>query len=327
MKYANEKTVNAIYTKTSFNDENIFIEAMPEMLTKEEFFKNIEKFPAYVENIKEMNPQQRRSLLSNIYKCFYPMEYMYYIYDTLYRAIIENYSSKSTIDSIRQINALYHGRENDIEYTTQSYSGAILGVPGIGKTSTIKRSLSVMPQVIIHTNYKGQPLFEKQITFLIIECPSDCSVRTLATSILIAIDKAIGSEYSSGIAGNSRESVIGRLIERVKIACLKHHVGVIIIDEIQNAVATASKTKQIKPLIKFLVELTNEACVSTCFCGTLLAEELFQTQEHLKRRTRGMRLLPLRPDITYINFLNKIWTYQVTLKKTTLNEKIANIKN
>lgn len=325
MKYEKEKTVNAIYTKNHFQNENIFIEAMPKMLSKDEFFKSIENFPGYIENINSNSPEERRSVLINIYKCFYPMDYMYYIYDVLYRAIIENYSSKSTIESIRQINALHQGRENELEYTTHSYSGAILGVPGIGKTSTIKRSLSVMPQVIVHTNYNGQKLYEKQILYLVVECPSDCSVKTLATSILVAIDKAISSEYSYDIVRNSKESVIGRLIERVKIACLRHHVGVIIIDEIQNAVATATKTKQIKPLIKFLVELTNEACVSTCFCGTLLAEELFQTQEHLKRRTRGLRLLPLKPDITYRDFLTKIWKYQTTLKKTPLTDKLANL--
>ena len=322
MKYENENMVAAIYTEGEYN--NLFIEAMPEMLTPEQFFEKIQSKPERIEKIHTKSREERRRLVMNIYRCFYPMDYMYHIYDLLYRAIITNYLSKSTKEVIRQINAIHDGRSDNLEYTTHSYSGAILGAPGIGKTSTIKRSLSTIPQVIIHSNYKGQKIYEKQITYLIVECPSDCSVKTLAISILAAIDNAIESEYAYALPRSIKEHTTGRLVERVKIACLRHHIGVILIDEIQNAVATASKTKQINPLIKFLVGLTNEACVSVCFCGTLQAEELFNLQEHLKRRTRGFRILPLKADITYRRFLSEIWKYQVTLKKSELNDVIAN---
>lgn len=105
---------------------------------------------------------------------------------------------------------------------------------------------------------------------------------------------------------------------------MNHHVGVIVIDEIQNAVTTAQKNKQIKPLIKFLVELTNDTSTSLCFIGTLAAEELFMSEDHLKRRTRGLRLLPMKPDAIYRNFLDILWAYQLTLNKTELTTKIAN---
>lgn len=49
------------------------------------------------------------------------------------------------------------------------------------------------------------------------------------------------------------------------------------------------KNRQVKPLIKFLVELTNDTSTAVYFVGTPLAEELFVAQEHLKRRTRGIR--------------------------------------
>lgn len=106
--------------------------------------------------------------------------------------------------------------------------------------------------------------------------------------------------------------------------CLTHHVGLILIDEIQNAVTTAQKNKQIKPLIKFLVELTNDTCTSAFFVGTPIAEELFSSQEHLKRRTRGMRLLPFKPDGAYRAFLQAIWPYQLTPTTAPLSEQLAN---
>jgi len=105
---------------------------------------------------------------------------------------------------------------------------------------------------------------------------------------------------------------------------MTHHVGLILVDEIQNAIMTARQNRQIKPLIKFLVELTNDTCTGVYFVGTPLAEELFISQDHLKRRTRGVRLLPLKPDGTYRTFLEYIWPYQFAMKPAKLTDGLAN---
>ena len=84
------------------------------------------------------------------------MPYQYAIYDTLYRAIATTYRTADVVESTRAINAYYCGR--DTNYATQADSGSILGVPGCGKTATIRRCLSTMPQVIDHVEYQGQPL-------------------------------------------------------------------------------------------------------------------------------------------------------------------------
>lgn len=196
-----------------------------------------------------------------------------------------------------------------------------MGVPGIGKTSTIQRCLSTMPQVIIHTKYQDKQFYTKQINYLVVECPSDCSVKTLAFNILSAIDRAIGSEYFTQ-AGSLKSISSSALTTRLKIICMNHHIGLIVIDEIQNAIQTAARNKQTRPLIKFLVELTNETSTGICFCGTLEAEELFMKQEHLKRRTRGLRLLPMKFDMTYRKFISSLWEYQATLQKAELTEKL-----
>ena len=183
--------------------------------------------------------------------------------------------------------------------------------------------MNLIPQVIVHTKYKDRPNYTKQINYLRVECPSDCSVKTLAFGIVASIDKAIGSEYFNQMTLQKSLSA-SSITTKLKIICMNHHVGVIVIDEIQNAVTTAQKNKQIKPLIKFLVELTNDTSTSLCFIGTLAAEELFMSEDHLKRRTRGLRLLPMKPDAIYRNFLDILWAYQLTLNKTELTTKIAN---
>lgn len=323
MKYKTEHTytVAAEYGKEQGNP---FLEALPELLGKTEFVERMKSEIHFPYDIKEKSPQERRNYLTELTTWFQPMDYMYNLYDMLYRAMSTTYQTKTVVESVKQLNEIYMdfrtGRERTLNYSTQAYSGAVLGVPGIGKTSTIQRCLSTMPQVIIHTKYQDKQFYTKQINYLMVECPSDCSVKTLAFNILSAIDRAIGSEYFTQAANQSIAA--SAISTKLKIICMNHHIGLIVIDEIQNAIQTATRNKQTRPLIKFLVELTNETSTGICFCGTLEAEELFLKQEHLKRRTRGLRLLPLKYDMTYRKFITTLFEYQATLQKAELTEKL-----
>ena len=324
MKYRDSHT-NTVAAEYDKEQGNPFLEALPGLMGKAEFMERMSSEIRFPYDLNKKTSQERRTYLMELSTWFQPMNYMYSLYDMLYRAMATTYQTKTVVESVRQLNEVYMdfrtGRERTLNYSTQAYSGAVLGVPGIGKTSTIQRCLSTMPQVIIHTKYKEQQFYTKQINYLIVECPSDCSVKTLAFNILSAIDRAIGSEYFTQ-AGSLKSISSSALTTRLKIICMNHHIGLIVIDEIQNAIQTATRNKQIRPLIKFLVELTNETSTGICFCGTLEAEELFLKQEHLKRRTRGLRLLPLKYDMTYRKFITTLFEYQATLQKAELTEKL-----
>lgn len=319
MKYTESTYVRAIYNEN--NKLNPFLSAMPDILPRDIFFSKLCSTPTICTNIHEIDGEKRRQMLAEINNIFLPMDYMYTIYDLLYRAIISTYNSKNIIDIIRKICQLKNGE--NLKYTTQAISGSILGVPGVGKTSTIKRCLSLLPQVIEHVEFNDSIFYKKQILYLHIECPSDCSIKTLAYNIISAVDRAIGSEYFSVISRQSKISA-SALATQVKIICLNHVIGLIVVDEIQNTIRTAEKNHQIKPLIKFLVELLNDTCTSVYFVGTMEADEVFQQYDHLKRRTRGIRLLPMRPDATYRNFLSEFWRYQLVLNKSQLTDKTSN---
>ena len=316
----NESVCGAVYDNAPA--DNPFLAALPEMLPRDEFLAAIRSTPGLPRSLPQMSPEERRQSLPLLASLFVPLDYMYAVYDQLYRAIRETYTTRTTMEEIRQINALFCGKEN-ISYATQAASGSVLGVPGIGKTSTIRRALETMPQVIEHTDYMGQPFYCKQVLYLRIECPSDCSVKTLALNLLSALDRAIGSDYLHQLI-SFRSIAASAMATQVKILCMTHHVGLLLVDEIQNAVETAQRNRQIKPLLKFLVEITNDTATAVYFVGTPVAEQLFVSQEHLKRRTRGIRLLPLKPDGTYRRFLEQLWPYQFTPQQTPLTEKMAN---
>lgn len=317
-KYSPGHTVGAVYDG---NSGNPYLEAMPDMLSPEQFARSIASYPPIPHDLAEMSPEERRGLLPSLASIYVPMPYQYAIYDTLYRAIATTYRTTDVVESTRAINAYYCGRATN--YATQADSGSILGVPGCGKTATVHRCLSTMPQVIEHMEYQGQPLFCKQILWLHVECPSDCSVKTLGFGIMAALDRAIGSKYLQSTQG-LRSASASAIAVQTKILLTNHHVGLLVVDEIQNAVLTARKNRQEKPLLRFLVELTNETMTSIYFVGTPVAEELFVIQEHLKRRTRGIRLAPFKPDGAYLDFVRKIWPYQYTAQMAELTTSIGN---
>lgn len=317
-KYSTSQRVAAVYDPAQ--EGNPFLAAMPKMLAHSAFMAAVRSLPPLPAGLGAMMPEERRQHLPMLSSLFIPMDYTYVLYDQLFRALSSTYSTRTMLEEIQRTNALFRGSPI---YATQPATGSILGVPGVGKSSTIRRSLSLLPQVIEHEKYQGKPFFCKQILYLIVECPSDCSVKTLGLNIAVAIDKAIGSSYAKQLT-TLRSAAASAIATQVKVLCLTHHVGLILIDEIQNAVTTAQKNKQIKPLIKFLVELTNDTCTSAFFVGTPIAEELFSSQEHLKRRTRGMRLLPFKPDGAYRAFLQAIWPYQLTPTTAPLSEQLAN---
>lgn len=317
-KYPAGHAVGAIYEGSSSNP---YLDAMPDMLPPEQFARIIASYPPIPHGLSEMSPEERRGLLPSISSIYVPMPYQYAIYDTLYRAIATTYRTADVLESTRAINAYYCGR--DTNYATQADSGSILGAPGCGKTATVRRCLSTMPQVIEHMEYQGQPLYSKQVLWLHVECPSDCSVKTLGFGIMAALDRAIGSKYLQSTQG-LRSASASAIAVQTKILLTNHHVGLLMIDEIQNAIMTARKNRQEKPLLRYLVELTNETMTSIYFVGTPLAEELFMSQEHLKRRTRGIRLAPFKPDGAYLDFVRKIWPYQYTAQAAPLTTSICN---
>lgn len=317
-KYPAGHAASAIYEGSSGNP---YLDAMPDMLSPEQFARVIASYPPIPHDLAQMSPEERRGLLPSLASIYVPTPYQYAIYDTLYRAIATTYRTADVVESTRAINAYYCGQSTD--YATQADSGSILGVPGCGKTATVRRCLSTMPQVIEHVEYQGQPLFCKQILWLHVECPSDCSVKTLGFGIMAALDRAIGSKYLQSTQG-LRSASTSAIAVQTKILLTNHHVGLLVVDEIQNAVLTARKNRQEKSLLRFLVELTNETMTSIYFVGTPVAEELFVIQEHLKRRTRGIRLAPFKPDGAYLDFVRKIWPYQYTAQMAELTTSIGN---
>jgi len=318
MKYGSDNIVDAIYSGEK--NGNPFLEAMPEIMSTQEVIRRLASFPKLPQDTKHITDEQREGLISSLGDFFLPMPYMIYIYHKLHRAMLSSCRSLSAYQRIQKIDSFFNGRP--VNFLTQPDNCAILGVPGIGKTSTIKRCLSLVPQVIRHHEYDSRPFECTQVTYIYIECPADCSLKTLCYEILEAIDSCAGTNFLTKYTTGMSLSALATHIKRVVSSC---NLSLIVIDEIQNAVDFANKSHRIKPLIKFLVELTNEVSSAICFVGTTSAELVFRQEMHLMRRTRGYRLNAMKNDGAFYNFLKELWQYQYlerTAKLTNTMRKI-----
>lgn len=322
MKYDTSKhIVPALYDNG--DSRNPLIESLPKPVPISEFQERIGSFPLVPVESADASYSARMQTLAKLQSVFIPLDYMYFVYDTLYRMMQSTYYTRTSKESVMRVNAFFTEGTSMEDYGVSPQTGALLGTAGLGKTTTIRRCLSLMPQVIAHEKYMGRAFFCKQVLWLFCECPSDASAKTMSYNIVRALDQAVGSNHLDYLL-RMRSTASSAVATYIKVLCMTYHVGLIVVDEIQNVVVQAQKTNRIKPLIRFLTELTNDSATAIYLSGTSLAETVFSSEEYLRRRTRGPRLLPFKPDGAYRDFLQQLWPYQYTARKAILTDKVAN---
>ncbi|MDL2289744.1 hypothetical protein LJB83_03170, partial [Clostridia bacterium OttesenSCG-928-F22] len=154
--------MKAEYIENPAYPNNPFIEALPEQLSNTALMKAITQIPSIPPVVRELSKQTRLSYTAKVLETFIPLDYAPLIYNMLYQGIISSYANKNTVDTVRQMMRIKDAMDlgqtpNTQAYATQAASGSILGVPGIGKTSTILRVLDTIPQLIQHERYKNKP--------------------------------------------------------------------------------------------------------------------------------------------------------------------------
>ena len=134
----------------------------------------------------------------------------------------------------RQIyDAIKDGGGKKLEYYVNvptSASGlTLIGPSGMGKSTNLLNILSLYPQVILHPEHNSY-----QIVWLKIDCPHAGSLKGLCTDIFLAIDRLFGTNHFKKF-GSSRNSEDYMLAQVAQMAHT-HHLGVLVIDEMQNLV-------------------------------------------------------------------------------------------
>ena len=108
------------------------------------------------------------------------------------------------------------------------------------------------------------------------------------------------------------------LIGSVSQVCL-NHIGLLVVDEIQNVV----NSKNGKNLIGSLIQLINNSGISICMVGTPESEIFFEQAMQLARRSVGLKYSALPYDEHFYEVCDRLFSYQYVRNISTLNDAIV----
>lgn len=288
---------------------------LPEMKSGQELISELSIFPQYDNSICYENQAVRLMALSDLYQIYIPSQMSLEIYSKLYLALLRSMQKKGTQIATKQ------QYENHRAIRQQEYNGiiggsdsfTIIGTSGIGKSSAISRAISLITENRIIETKKP---YSKIIPCVIVQCPFDSSVKGLMLEILRKVDETLDSKYYQN-ALKSRATT-DMLIGSVSQVAL-NHIGMLIVDEIQNVV----NSKNGKSLIGSLTQLINNSGISICMIGTPESIKFFESAMQLARRSVGLQYSAMCYDAYFESFCKVVFEYQYVKQKTEITPAIT----
>jgi len=283
---------------------------MPPMLAGEELLRAMTILPDYDAAVCSKPASDRLIELSNLYQLYIPSPMSLEIYSKLYLALMRSLRKKTNRAVILQkYENLKATKQQDYEgIIGGSDSFTIIGVSGIGKSSAISRSLTLIAgNGVIELE---QP-YSKIIPYVVVQCPFDSSVKGLLLEILRKVDDQLESNYYRNAL--KVKATVDMLIGSVSQVAL-NHIGLLVVDEIQNVV----NSKTGKQLIGMLTQLINNSGISICMVGTPESTVFFEQALQLARRSLGLQYGKLEYDAYFCDFCRSAYEYQYVRNKASI---------
>lgn len=232
-----------------------------------------------------------------------------------------NYAFRARKDAYELI---MQGNTNGYPVNTPTSAGfALVGISGIGKSSSLLRILQMYPQVILHRKYQGKDMpAPYQIVWLKMDCPHDGSIRGLCLNFLLAVDSLVGTKYYKKNATKNPDELLPLMAQAAAVHCL----GVLVIDEIQNL--QEAKDDRAAQMLNFFVQLVNTIGLPVILVGTYKALPALNGEFRNARRNSG------QGDATWHHFkkdeewtwlLQGLWKYQWTNSQVNLDQTFIDV--
>lgn len=319
----------AEYKDTGITDYKGFpmIEALPEILDIKEAVKKIKVLKKFNPDELQLPASKRKHCVERLSSFIIPLNKHLDVEQKLAIFIRKGYLSRNitNADHIRRMRyAMMHFKKPEIaELEKTMYnvplptsSGlGIIGISGAGKSSGISRILDIYPQIIIHEQYE-----ERQLVWVKIDCPVTGTIKQLCLTFIQEISDLMGGIVYREYADYKTDE----LIRVMSSLALQHHLGVLVIDEIQYLHEVKSGGAAI--MLNFFNTLINTIGVPIVLIGTPKARHLFTKEfRNIKRITdQGSvdwdRLK--KEDKDWKTLLQYIWEHQWTLEKAELTPEI-----
>ena len=291
-----------------------FIKELPEMKSGEELIEELSIFPDYNDSIRQESQTERLMRLSDLYRLYVPSNMSTEIYAKLYLALLRSLQKKGTQVAIRQKYQNYNRIQN------QDYRGiiggsdsfTIIGTSGIGKSSAISRAIELITENRV---VEIEEPYVKVIPCVVVQCPFDSSVKGLLLEILRKVDEELGSSYyKNAVRARATTDMLIGSVSQVAL----NHIGMLIVDEIQNVV----NSKNGKSLIGSLTQLINNSGISICMVGTPECNPFFEQAMQLARRSVGLQYQNMAYDAYFESFCKILFEHQYVKNRTEISSAI-----
>lgn len=283
--------------------ENPLISGFPIQFEPTEAHKRLKTIPSIPE--KELSSANKTALLMGLEKRInIPTKYHIDLYQHLHARIIAGYESRNpvlpeviewSLDAAEDDPVFQLDDEDD----PTSTGTAVFGKTGLGKTTTMLSVLRrLLPQCIRHTKENFQDL---QITYLVVDMPHDGSIESLCLNFFESIDNALlltDTEDSYFLHYSTKKVKTNLMLQKIHFLCRKHHLGLFVIDELQNLLVQPPKRRQL--MLNFLSTLTNNSHVPIVKVGTSDSLHLFKVKKtNIRRKGSTFELLPYSDNNKY----------------------------
>ena len=325
--------VEADYLDPLLDDyrDNPLIESLPPIWDERSVVQKLASRPLYKSSERELPVHLRMHCVQRVSRDFFqPLSKHLELEQSLSRLIRDGYVGRNPLTpnyAFRTRKDTYEllmkGATSGYPVNTPTSSGfALVGISGIGKSSTLLRVLQMYPQVIVHHRYKGKDLPLYQIVWLKMDCPHDGSIRGLCLNFLIALDSLVGTKYYKKNATKSTDELLPIMAQAAAVHCL----GVLVIDEIQNL--QESKDDRASQMLNFFVQLVNTIGLPVVVVGTYKAMPVLNGEFRNARRSSGQGDAiwhHLKKDEEWDWLLQGLWKYQWTNTRIELSQEFNDV--
>ena len=312
---------------------NPCIEALPPEIPPEDYPKSLLVLPPYSEEDRKLPSYRRLECLQRIGEIHVPTKEDSFIMLSLRRCLNWCYVARNpmSIDVVK--NALkkngFDSSENMLRYLNRLhapiYGFSILGISGLGKTTSIDNILNLYPQVIVHHEYYGIPFEAKQLVWLKIDCPHDGKVKGFCNGIMNSIDVVLNEHYCDKFLRNTTGTNF--LIIKIHQILRSLNLGVLITDEIQN-IDNANMVES-RMSMSFIIGLTNTLKIPVVMIGSPKFLNVLQREFQMAKRGSGegeIKMTLMEKDSReWEFFLKTLWRYQFTQKIINLTKEMSDV--
>lgn len=305
--------------------ENPLIEALPPILNQDDTMEHLARFPEYEPEYRKLPAHLRLHLIQNALQFFVPLPVHFDLEQRFSRMIRVGYQARNPAlqGFWSDVNARVQALGSTQRLPRSTATGfTIIGISGVGKTTSIEAILSLYPQVIIHNRYRERDFSFTQVVWLKLDCPFDGSIKGLCLNFFQAVDDLLGTRYYDNYA-SGRKTVDELLPRMAKVASL-HSIGVLVIDEIQHL--SQAKSGGSSKMLNFFVQLINTIGLPVVLVGTYKAMSVLCGEFRQTRRGTGQGDLVwdrMKKDEIWGWFLECLWEYQYVSKPSPLNPTIS----